>query len=136
MINTFSTRFRFVGAVSDFVLPWAAASPEGRSLCNHRRAYKFFTDSVSPKCHFPAFPCADYDTFLEVCFTVQLSNSCQLSKQTLQHWFEDDSLFSCVFIATTNAICYTALNTHLRNLNLSLISSFTHLETHLRLEII
>ncbi|KAI8428518.1 hypothetical protein MSG28_007298, partial [Choristoneura fumiferana] len=36
----------FVGAVSDFVLPWAAASVEGRSLCNHRRAYKFFTDSV------------------------------------------------------------------------------------------
>lgn len=59
---------RFVGAVSDLVLPWAAASPEGRSLCNHRRAYKFFTDSVSPKCHFPAFPCADYDTFLEVKF--------------------------------------------------------------------
>lgn len=57
--------FRFVGAVSD-LLPWAAASPEGRSLCNHRRAYKFFTDSVSPKCHFPAFPCSDYDTFLEV----------------------------------------------------------------------
>ncbi|KAI5636393.1 lipase domain-containing protein [Phthorimaea operculella] len=55
----------FVGAVSDLVLPWAAASPEGRSLCNHRRAYKFFTDSVSPKCHFPAFPCQDYDTFLE-----------------------------------------------------------------------
>ncbi|CAG9115441.1 unnamed protein product [Plutella xylostella] len=55
----------FVGAVSDLVLPWAAPSPEGRSLCNHRRAYKFFTDSVSPKCHFPAFPCADYDTFLE-----------------------------------------------------------------------
>ncbi|CAH0693560.1 unnamed protein product [Chilo suppressalis] len=55
----------FVGAVSDLVLPWSAPSPEGRSLCNHRRAYKFFTDSVSPKCHFPAFPCADYDTFLE-----------------------------------------------------------------------
>ncbi|XP_075970347.1 uncharacterized protein LOC142972864 isoform X2 [Anticarsia gemmatalis] len=55
----------FVGAVSDLVLPWAAASVEGRSLCNHRRAYKFFTDSVSPKCHFPAFPCANYDTFLE-----------------------------------------------------------------------
>ncbi|KAI8428521.1 hypothetical protein MSG28_007298 [Choristoneura fumiferana] len=36
----------FVGAVSDFVLPWAAASVEGRSLCNHRRAYKFFTDST------------------------------------------------------------------------------------------
>lgn len=55
----------FVGAVSDFVLPWAAASVEGRSLCNHRRAYKFFTDSVSPKCHFPAFPCENYDSFLE-----------------------------------------------------------------------
>lgn len=57
---------RFVGAVSDLVLPWAGASPEGRSLCNHRRAYKFFTDSVSPKCHFPAFPCSDYDAFMEV----------------------------------------------------------------------
>ncbi|KAL4708365.1 hypothetical protein ACJJTC_019601 [Scirpophaga incertulas] len=55
----------FVGAVSDLVLPWSAPSPEGRSLCNHRRAYKFFTDSVSPKCHFPAFPCTDYDTFLD-----------------------------------------------------------------------
>ncbi|GBP32831.1 Inactive pancreatic lipase-related protein 1 [Eumeta japonica] len=53
----------FVGAVSDLVLPWAAPSPEGRSLCNHRRAYKFFTDSVSPKCHFPAFPCDNYDRF-------------------------------------------------------------------------
>lgn len=34
-----------------------ASAVEGRSLCNHRRAYKFFTDSVSPKCRFPAFPC-------------------------------------------------------------------------------
>jgi len=34
-----------------------ASTVEGRSLCNHRRAYKFFTDSVSPKCRFPAFPC-------------------------------------------------------------------------------
>ncbi|XP_011174955.1 uncharacterized protein LOC105207204 isoform X2 [Solenopsis invicta] len=44
----------FVGAVSDII--WSSAV-EGRSLCNHRRAYKFFTDSVSPKCRFPAFPC-------------------------------------------------------------------------------
>lgn len=34
-----------------------ASAVEGKSLCNHRRAYKFFTDSVSPKCQFPAFPC-------------------------------------------------------------------------------
>lgn len=67
----------FVGAVSDLVLPWAGASPEGRSLCNHRRAYKFFTDSVSPKCHFPAFPCTDYDTFLEGrCFPCDGDHRC------------------------------------------------------------
>ncbi|KPJ11276.1 Pancreatic lipase-related protein 1 [Papilio machaon] len=67
----------FVGAVSDLVLPWAAASAEGRSLCNHRRAYKFFTDSVSPKCHFPAFPCLDYDTFLEGrCFPCSEERRC------------------------------------------------------------
>ncbi|KAM3962930.1 uncharacterized protein ACR2FA_003031 [Aphomia sociella] len=67
----------FVGAVSDLVLPWAAPSPEGRSLCNHRRAYKFFTDSVSPKCHFPAFPCTSYDTFLEGrCFPCDSQRRC------------------------------------------------------------
>ncbi|RZC36887.1 Lipase and/or Abhydrolase 6 domain containing protein [Asbolus verrucosus] len=51
----------FVGAVSDII--WSSAV-EGRSLCNHRRAYKFFTDSVSPRCHFPAFPCESYEDFL------------------------------------------------------------------------
>ncbi|XP_076686791.1 uncharacterized protein LOC143378740 isoform X2 [Andrena cerasifolii] len=44
----------FLGAVSDII--WSSAV-EGRSLCNHRRAYKLFTDSVSPKCRFPAFTC-------------------------------------------------------------------------------
>ena len=34
-----------------------------RYLCNHRRAYKFFTDSISPKCHFTSFPCENYDKF-------------------------------------------------------------------------
>ena len=34
-----------------------------RYLCNHRRAYKFFTDSISPKCYFTAFPCESYDKF-------------------------------------------------------------------------
>ncbi|XP_015182837.1 PREDICTED: uncharacterized protein LOC107069771 [Polistes dominula] len=53
----------FVGAVSDII--WSAPV-EGRSLCNHRRAYKLFTDSVSPKCRFPAFPCPrGYDGLLK-----------------------------------------------------------------------
>ncbi|PBC32093.1 Pancreatic lipase-related protein [Apis cerana cerana] len=52
----------FLGAVSDII--WSSAV-EGRSLCNHRRAYKLFTDSVSPKCRFPAFPCDNgYDGLL------------------------------------------------------------------------
>ena len=41
-----------------------------RYLCNHRRAYKFFTDSISPKCYFTAFPCESYDKFEKnECFT-------------------------------------------------------------------
>ena len=43
----------------------AASENEARSLCNHRRAYKFFTDSVSPRCHFPAAPCDSYESFLQ-----------------------------------------------------------------------
>lgn len=42
-----------------------SAVVEGRSLCNHRRAYKFFIDSVAPRCLFPAFPCNSYDDFLK-----------------------------------------------------------------------
>ncbi|KXJ71491.1 hypothetical protein RP20_CCG020420 [Aedes albopictus] len=59
----------FVGAVTDII--WAPpASVEGRSLCNHRRAYKFFIDSVAPKCLFPAFPCDNYENFLKgECFS-------------------------------------------------------------------
>ncbi|XP_053688797.1 uncharacterized protein LOC128738017 [Sabethes cyaneus] len=53
----------FVGAVTDII--WAPPSIEGRSLCNHRRAYKFFIDSVAPKCLFPAFPCDNYENFLK-----------------------------------------------------------------------
>uniref|UniRef100_A0A2M4AG01 Putative lipase n=1 Tax=Anopheles triannulatus TaxID=58253 RepID=A0A2M4AG01_9DIPT len=53
----------FVGAVTDII--WAPPTTvEGRSLCNHRRAYKFFIDSVAPRCHFPAFPCESYDEFV------------------------------------------------------------------------
>ena len=33
-----------------------------RYLCNHRRAYKLFTNSISPKCSsFVAFPCESYE---------------------------------------------------------------------------
>lgn len=59
----------FVGAVTDII--WSSAN-EGRSLCNHRRAYKFFTDSVSPKCHFPSFPCETYDDFLAVSTLIEI----------------------------------------------------------------
>lgn len=49
---------------------------EGRSLCNHRRAYKFFIDSIASKCLFPAFPCDSYDDFLKGnCFPCDDSNS-------------------------------------------------------------
>uniref|UniRef100_A0A1B0ALW8 Lipase domain-containing protein n=1 Tax=Glossina palpalis gambiensis TaxID=67801 RepID=A0A1B0ALW8_9MUSC len=61
----------FVGAVTDFIWPGQQTNQEeGRSLCNHRRAYKFFIDSVAPRCMFPAFPCATYDDFLKgLCFS-------------------------------------------------------------------
>lgn len=49
----------------------------GRSLCNHRRAYKFFTDSVSPSCAFPAVPCESYEKFLEgECFPCRDKSKC------------------------------------------------------------
>ncbi|XP_034946131.1 uncharacterized protein [Chelonus insularis] len=66
----------FVGAVSDFI--WSGSTVEGRSLCNHRRAYKFFTDSVSPKCRFPAFPCEKgYDGLLQgECFPCSSERPC------------------------------------------------------------
>ncbi|XP_071443588.1 uncharacterized protein [Hetaerina americana] len=65
----------FVGAVSDIF--WSSAEAHGRSLCNHRRAYKFFTDSVSPRCHFPAVPCESYEKFLEGhCFPCSSQNQC------------------------------------------------------------
>lgn len=49
----------------------------GRSLCNHRRAYKFFTDSVSPACAFPAVPCESYEKFLEgECFPCKDKSKC------------------------------------------------------------
>ncbi|KAL1116433.1 hypothetical protein AAG570_004907 [Ranatra chinensis] len=50
---------------------------EGRSLCNHRRAYKFFTDSVSPQCRFPSAPCSSYEAFLQgECFPCTDPDTC------------------------------------------------------------
>lgn len=55
--------FKSYSALSlDFLAPSVV---EGRSLCNHRRAYKFFIDSIASKCLFPAFPCDTYDDFLK-----------------------------------------------------------------------
>lgn len=64
----------FVGAVTDFI--WTPSTTvEGRSLCNHRRAYKFFINSVAPRCLFPAFPCNTYDDFLHGnCFDCEKRN--------------------------------------------------------------
>ena len=56
--------------VSDYSLTQFSSSPaystkneSYRYLCNHRRAYKLFTDSISPKCKFTAFPCDSYEKF-------------------------------------------------------------------------
>ena len=48
-----------------------------RYLCNHRRAYKFFTDSISPKCYFTSFPCENYDKFQAgECFDCNKGQEC------------------------------------------------------------
>ncbi|XP_039295518.1 LOW QUALITY PROTEIN: uncharacterized protein LOC111056619 [Nilaparvata lugens] len=65
----------FVGAVTDIL--WSVSEAEGRSLCNHRRAYKFFTDSVSPRCHFPALSCDSFDKYLAGnCFPCTDQDNC------------------------------------------------------------
>ncbi|XP_018015225.1 uncharacterized protein LOC108672111 [Hyalella azteca] len=52
----------FVGGVSDILWP---TEGDGRSLCNHRRGYKYFVESIAPVCRFPAFVCTDYDAFMQ-----------------------------------------------------------------------
>ncbi|KAG8195855.1 hypothetical protein JTE90_008547 [Oedothorax gibbosus] len=56
----------FIGAVTDIIYgKW-------QSLCNHRRAFRFFIDSIMPSCRFPAFPCDSYENFLAGrCFRCQ-----------------------------------------------------------------
>lgn len=65
--------FSFNKIIFNYTAPSAVV--EGRSLCNHRRAYKFFIDSIASKCLFPAFPCDTYDDFLKGnCFPCDDSN--------------------------------------------------------------
>ncbi|KAB0794450.1 hypothetical protein PPYR_11289 [Photinus pyralis] len=81
----------FLGAVTDII--WSS-SIEGRSLCNHRRAYKFFTDSVSPRCHFPAFPCNSYGDFLEGnCFPCTDERECGNMGYYADRWHGRGQLF-------------------------------------------
>src|SRR6185437_15036297 len=48
----------FMGALSDIIYGnW-------QSLCNHRRAFRFFIDSVVPTCKFRSFECNSYEEFL------------------------------------------------------------------------
>lgn len=57
---------------------------EGRSLCNHRRAYKFFIDSIAPRCLFPAFPCESYEKFVEGrCFMCDNNNGNDNTNQSV-----------------------------------------------------
>ncbi|XP_050735833.1 TRIO and F-actin-binding protein-like [Eriocheir sinensis] len=59
----------FIGGFSDILWP---TEGDGRYLCNHRRGYKYYLDSVAPVCRFPAFVCRDYETFLQGdCFPCQ-----------------------------------------------------------------
>lgn len=70
------------------------ASVEGRSLCNHRRAYKFFIDSVAPKCLFPAFPCDNYENFLKgECFScTRIENGTETSVCGNMGYYADRSV--------------------------------------------
>ena len=43
---------------------------KGLNICSHQRSIALFTNSISPKCHFTAFHCSDYESFQNgKCFT-------------------------------------------------------------------
>ncbi|XP_029158872.1 uncharacterized protein LOC114931098 [Nylanderia fulva] len=88
----------FLGAVSDII--WSSAV-EGKSLCNHRRAYKFFTDSVSPKCRFPAFPCDEgYEGLLKgECFPCS-KNSMDRSCGNMGYYSNESSARGKLYLMT------------------------------------
>ena len=88
----------FLGAVSDII--WSSAV-EGKSLCNHRRAYKFFTDSVSPKCRFPAFSCEEgYEGLLKgECFPCS-KNSMDRSCGNMGYYSNESSARGKLYLMT------------------------------------
>ncbi|XP_050453343.1 uncharacterized protein LOC126852518 [Cataglyphis hispanica] len=88
----------FLGAVSDII--WSSAV-EGKSLCNHRRAYKFFTDSVSPKCQFPAFSCNEgYEGLLKgECFPCT-KNSMNRSCGNMGYYSNESSARGKLYLMT------------------------------------
>ena len=45
------------------ITAYSSPNETSRYLCNHRRAYRLFTDSISPKCSSTAFPCESYEKF-------------------------------------------------------------------------
>lgn len=61
----------FFGAITDiFYGNW-------QSLCNHRRSFKFFIDSIIRSCIFPASSCDSYDKYLQgECFPCKQNENC------------------------------------------------------------
>ncbi|KAG1683085.1 Pancreatic triacylglycerol lipase [Nymphon striatum] len=60
-----------VGAISDIIYG------DWKSLCNHRRAYQMFTESIKPHCPFPSFACDNFENFLNgECFPCKTDGSC------------------------------------------------------------
>lgn len=78
-----------------------ASAVEGKSLCNHRRAYKFFTDSVSPKCQFPAFACNEgYEGLLKgECFPCT-KNSMNRSCGNMGYYSNESSARGKLYLMT------------------------------------
>lgn len=78
-----------------------ASAVEGKSLCNHRRAYKFFTDSVSPKCRFPAFSCEEgYEGLLKgECFPCS-KNSMDRSCGNMGYYSNESSARGKLYLMT------------------------------------
>lgn len=78
--NSFTEYF----IIRSFISPASPDPVEGRSLCNHRRAYKFFIDSIAPRCLFPAFPCESYEKFVEGrCFMCDNNNGNDNTNQSV-----------------------------------------------------
>ena len=48
-----------------------------RFMCNHGRASKYFTESISPKVHSTSFPCENYEKFQNgECFDCESGKFC------------------------------------------------------------